>query len=189
MFVRSQVWSRPLCSRGLDSQSPADLWRGINQSLWSDRHWLWTHQYSFIQWSQQGFEPVTFWSQIHWIRWMSYHQPLTATISVPTFRWWRRGRGAQSHQSYLCRTNSSVTTFFTSPKSSCFFLHRFCTVRINRMNKKNHNNQTHEYVVSKLPHPGSTRSFFRVFQMTSAAQNTTTHSSHMIKMVNRQSDV
>lgn len=96
------------------------------------------------------------------------------------------GGGVHNHISLT----SVAQTRLSPPSSRHQSLHvSFCTVRINRINKKNHNNQTHEYVVSKLPHPGSTRSFFRVFQMTSAAQNTTTHSSHMIKMVNRQSDV
>ncbi len=49
--------------------------------------------------------------------------------------------------SYLCRTNSSVTTFFTSPNSSCFSLQRFCSITLNKANRNNREHVKSRHVV------------------------------------------
>lgn len=54
---------------------------------------------------------------------------------------------------------SVAQTRLSPPSSRHQSLHvSFCTVRINRINKKNHNNQTHEYVV-KAASPGVNSEF------------------------------
>lgn len=62
-----EVWTSypasELQSWGSDiALTSADLWCGINPSLWSDRHRLWSHQY--YTFPTAGLDPLIFWLQM-----------------------------------------------------------------------------------------------------------------------------